>query len=55
VKVIKLVEAKGKSEKRKAAKKALKERGPVSNEKTVAKLRERMAIYEEILGVEAVE
>ena len=40
-----------KSDKRKAAIKALKDRGPVANENSVAKLRERVALIEEILGV----
>ena len=40
-----------KSDKRKAAIEALKERGPASNENSVAKLRERVALIEEIIGV----
>jgi len=40
-----------KADKRKAAIKALKERGPTSNETSIAKLRERVALIEEILGV----
>ena len=40
-----------KADKRKAAIEALKERGPASNENSVAKLRERVALIEEILGV----
>ena len=40
-----------KADKRKAAIKALKDRGPSSNESSVAKLRERVALIEEIIGV----
>jgi len=40
-----------KAEKRKIAIKSLKARGPASNENSVAKLRERVALIEEILGV----
>ena len=40
-----------KSDKRKAAIKALKDRGPAANENSVAKLRERVALIEEILWV----
>jgi len=40
-----------KADKRKAAIVALKARGPASNENSVAKLRERVALIEEILGV----
>ena len=40
-----------KADKRKAAIESLKERGPASNENSVAKLRERVALIEEIIGV----
>jgi len=40
-----------KADKRKAAIKALKERGPASNEKSIASLRERVALLEDILGI----
>ena len=39
------------SDKRKAAIQALKDRGPASNENSVAKLRERVALIEEIIGI----
>ena len=42
---------KAKADKRKAAVEALKARGPAANENSVAKLRERVALLEEILGV----
>jgi len=38
-----------KSEKRKAAIQALKDRGPAANENSVPELRERVALIEEIL------
>ena len=34
-----------------AAMAALKERGPIGNEKTIANLRERLALVEQIIGV----
>lgn len=40
-----------KADKRKAAIESLKARGPASNENSIAKLRERVALIEEILGV----
>jgi len=40
-----------KADKRKVAVEALKARGPASNETSVAKLRERVALLEEIVGV----
>lgn len=40
-----------KADQRKAAIEALKPRGPASNETSVAKLRERVALIEEILGL----
>ena len=42
-----------KVEKRKAAVEALKARGPASNENSVPQLRERVALIERILGIEA--
>ena len=42
---------KTKADKRKAAVATLKAR-PLSGEKSVANLRERMALYEELLGIE---
>jgi len=41
-----------KSDKRKAAIESLKTRGPASNETSVPQLRERVALIEEILGLE---
>ena len=41
---------KAKADKRKAAIQALKAR-PIANEKSVANLRERMALYEAALGI----
>ena len=40
-----------KADNRKAAIQSLKDRGPASNEKSVANLRERVALIEEILGI----
>ena len=40
-----------KSDKRKVAIESLKARGPASNENSVTKLRERVALLEEILGL----
>jgi len=42
---------KSKSDKRKAAIKTLKDRGPASKEKSVANLRERVSLLEDILGI----
>ena len=42
---------KAKTDKRKAAVDALKAR-PIADEKSIAKLRERMALFEAILGIE---
>jgi len=42
---------KAKADKRKATVKAIKAR-PMADEKSVAKLRERMALFEELLGIE---
>ena len=42
---------KSKSDKRKAAIQSLKDRGPASNEKSMANLRERVALLEDILGI----
>jgi len=39
------------SDKRKSAIQSLKDRGPASNEKSVAKLRERVSLLEDILGI----
>ena len=41
-----------KADKRKAAIETLKARGPAANENSVAKLRERVALIEEILGID---
>jgi len=41
-----------KSDKRKMAIESLKARGPASNENSVPQLRERVALLEEILGLE---
>jgi len=40
-----------KAGKRKAAIQSLKDRGPASNEKSVANLRERVSLLEDILGI----
>ena len=40
-----------KAEKRKAAIQSLKDRGPASNERSVANLRERVSLLEDILGI----
>ena len=40
-----------KADKRKAAIQSLKDRGPAANEKSVANLRERVALLEDILGI----
>jgi len=40
-----------KADKRKDAIRALKDRGPAANENSVAKLRDRVALLEEILGL----
>jgi len=40
-----------KATKRKSAIQALKDRGPASNDKSVAELRERVALLEDILGI----
>jgi len=42
---------KSESDKRKSAIQSLKDRGPASNEKSVANLRERVALLEDILGI----
>jgi len=42
---------KAKVDKRKVAIESLKARGPASNEKSVANLRERVSLLEDILGI----
>ena len=40
-----------KADKRKSAIQSLKDRGPASNEKSVANLRERVSLLEKIVGI----